>query len=275
MLQPAHVGHLALLRALIHEGAAEGSFDRGLAADSTEASEFFDKLKRALVTGYFVEQDARTGRIDTVAVPGYVFWPDDRHSGMPPVGFGLFRALDSGYELWLAGLEFARRGDGNGRALLEALFATPPGQKTYVVRVQRASRWTVVTMSLRGKDVECRLQRGDERGGIERRDDRHWLTRATGLSSRLEKRREEALLVSRCAVAKAPASSTRAKRAQSVGELGQRSTTRVEIVAQLGRVLRNDGDVRAVAQRHGELVAGQRRRIDAAQSNAKRRVVAR
>jgi hypothetical protein len=141
MLQPAHVGHLALLRALIREGAAEGSFDRGLAADTSEANDFFDKLKRALVTGYFVEHDPRTGRVDTVAVPGYVFWPDDRHSGMPPVGFGLFRALDQGYELWLAGLEFARRGGGNGRALLEALFATPPGQKTYVVRVQRASRY--------------------------------------------------------------------------------------------------------------------------------------
>jgi hypothetical protein len=141
MLQPAHVGHLALLRALIRECASEGSFDRGLASESTEATEFFEKLKKALVTGYFVEQDARTGRIDTVAVPGYVFWPDDRHSGMPPVGFGLFRALDDGYELWLAGLEFARRGDGQGRALLEALFATPAGQKTYVVRVQRASRY--------------------------------------------------------------------------------------------------------------------------------------
>lgn len=141
MLQPAHVGHLAVLRALIREGAAEGSFDRGLAADTAESSEFFDKLKRALVTGYFVEQDPRTGRVDTVAVPGYVFWPEDRHSGMPPVGFGLFRALDTGYELWLAGLEFARRGGGHGRALLQALFATEAGQKTYVVRVQRASRY--------------------------------------------------------------------------------------------------------------------------------------
>ena len=89
MLQPAHVGHLALLRALIREGAAEGSFDRGLAAESDEAADFFDKLKRALVTGYFVEQDPRSGRIETVAVPGYVFWPDDRHSGLPPIGFGL------------------------------------------------------------------------------------------------------------------------------------------------------------------------------------------
>lgn len=141
MLQPAHVGHLGLLRALIREGAADGSFDRSLAADSMESADFFDRLKRALVTGYFVEQDSRSGRLETIAVPGYVFWPDDRHSGMPPVGFGLFRALDDGYELWLAGLEFARRGDGHGRELLAALFATSCGQSTYAVRVQRASRY--------------------------------------------------------------------------------------------------------------------------------------
>jgi hypothetical protein len=141
MIQPAHVGHLALLRTLIRQAAAEGSFDRELAGDSVEAAEFFDKLKRALVTGYFVETDPRTGKLDTVSVPGYVFWSEDRHSGMPPVGFGLFRALDHGYELWLAGLEFAKRGGGNGRALLTALLATPPGQKTYIVRVQRTSRY--------------------------------------------------------------------------------------------------------------------------------------
>lgn len=140
MLKPAHVGHLALLRSLIRQGATDGSFDRELGASSPEAEAFFAKLKQALVTGYFVEE-SRTGKIDTVAVPGYVFWPDDRHSGTPPVGFGLFRSLDAGYELWLAGLDLSRRGDGHGRALLAALFATPPGQKTYVVRVQRGSRY--------------------------------------------------------------------------------------------------------------------------------------
>ncbi len=140
MLQPAHIGHLAMLRSLIRQGAADGSFDRELGESSPEAEAFFAKLKQALVAGYFVEE-SRTGKIDTVAVPGYVFWPDDRNSGTAPAGFGLFRALPSGYELWLAGLDLGRRGGGHGRALLAALFATPPGQKTYVVRVQRASRY--------------------------------------------------------------------------------------------------------------------------------------
>ncbi len=140
MLQPAHVGHLAMLRALIRQGAKEGSFDRELGTSTPEAEEFFAKLKRALVTGYFVEE-GRSGRIDTVAVPGYVYWPDDRNSGAQPVGFGLFRALDCGYELWLAGLDLNARGGGHGRALLAALFATAQGRKTWVVRVQRGSRY--------------------------------------------------------------------------------------------------------------------------------------
>lgn len=140
MLEPANVRHLAMLRTLIRQGAQEGTFDRELAANSPEAEAFFAKLKRALVTGYFVEE-GRTGRIDTVAVPGYVFWPEGRHMGTPPVGFGLFRAVDAGYELWLAGLDFSARGGGHGRELLTALFATSHGQKTWIVRVQRGSRY--------------------------------------------------------------------------------------------------------------------------------------
>jgi hypothetical protein len=142
LLAPAHVGHLAMLRTLIRKSAAEGSFDRDLAGETPHAEEFFAKLKRALVTGYFVETDARTGHIDTVAVPGYVFWPDGRNSSSAPAGFGLFRAIeDGGYELWLAGLEFAERGGGLGRALLSSLLATPPGQRTWVVRISRESRY--------------------------------------------------------------------------------------------------------------------------------------
>ena len=148
MLEPANARHLALLRALIRQGAAEGSFDRALAGESEEAAQFFDKLRRALVSGYFIEEDPRTGRIDTVAVPGYVFWPDDRTAGSAPIGFGLFRALEEGYELWLAGLDFARRGEGHGHALLTALLSTPTGTRTYAVRVQRGSRYIATVTHL-------------------------------------------------------------------------------------------------------------------------------
>lgn len=137
-----------MLRALIREAAAEGSLDRALAADSPAAVEFFARLKRALVSGYFVEEDPKTGRIEAVSVPGYVFWPDEGNSGMPPVGFGLFRGLENGYELWLAGLELGRRGGGQGRALLTALFATPPGKKTWVVRIPRGSSYGATVQHL-------------------------------------------------------------------------------------------------------------------------------
>ena len=147
MLQPAHVGHLAMLRSLIRQGAQDGSFDRELGATSPEAEAFFGKLKRALVTGYFVEE-TRKGRIETVAVPGYVFWPEDRQPGSQPVGFGLFRAIEGGYELWLAGLDLGLRGGGHGRELLAALFATPQGQKTWILRVQRGSRYAAAMQHL-------------------------------------------------------------------------------------------------------------------------------
>ncbi|HYR01160.1 MAG TPA: hypothetical protein VET86_14020, partial [Casimicrobiaceae bacterium] len=67
MLQPAHVGHLSILRSLIRDGAARGSFDRELATDSREAALFFSNLRQALNTGYFVEEDPRTGDLTTVA----------------------------------------------------------------------------------------------------------------------------------------------------------------------------------------------------------------
>jgi hypothetical protein len=56
--------------------------------------------------------------------------------------------LEGGYELWLAGLELGRRGGGHGRALLKALFSTPPGKKTWVVRIPRGSRYGAAVQHL-------------------------------------------------------------------------------------------------------------------------------
>jgi hypothetical protein len=124
MLQPAHVGHLSILRALIRDGAQRGSFDRELATDSREAALFFSNLRQALNTGYFVEEDPQTGDLTTVAVPGYVYLPDRGGAANHPIGFGLFKATDVGFELWLTGVDAEWR-------------ATPPGKKAYVVRVHR------------------------------------------------------------------------------------------------------------------------------------------
>ena len=137
MLSAAHAGHLPALRAMIRAGAAEGSFDRELAADTPEVTLFFANLRQALVTGYFVEQDFQGNGLPRAA-PGYVYWPGERRAEEKPVGFGLFKAFaEFGYELWLTGVDAAWRGNGHGRAMLAALLATPAGRLAWTVRVQR------------------------------------------------------------------------------------------------------------------------------------------
>jgi ribosomal protein S18 acetylase RimI-like enzyme len=149
MLRPAHIGHLAMLRSLIRDGAREGSFQPELAWDSAASERFFGELRQALKTGYFVVQDRESGAVQTVAVPGYVYWADETVGSEPPVGFGLFRATPGGgYELWLTGLESAVRGRGHGRAMLKALFATPTGQKTKFMRVRRSGQYATAVAKL-------------------------------------------------------------------------------------------------------------------------------
>ena len=140
MLRPATVVDFPVLRALIREGAMTGSFDRELASESREAALFFANLRQALATGYFVEEDPETGDLATVAIPGYVYLPDTRDAMHRPIGFGLFKATAVGYELWLTGVDTAWRGHGHGRAMLAALFKTPPGQRAYVVCVKTEGR---------------------------------------------------------------------------------------------------------------------------------------
>ena len=138
MLRPAHVVDLPILRALIRDGAIRGSFDRELATESRGATLFFANLRQALSTGYFVEEDPRTGDLATVAVPGYVYLPEG--GAHRPIGFGLFKATAIGYELWLTGVDAAWRGHGHGRAMMAALLKTTPGKSAYVVRMTTFGR---------------------------------------------------------------------------------------------------------------------------------------
>jgi GNAT superfamily N-acetyltransferase len=136
MLAAAHAGHLPVLRSMIRDAAAEGSFDRELAQDSPDVRLFFTNLRQALATGYFVEQDS-SGHGYPVAAPGYVYWPDDRRAEERPVGFGVFKGFaEFGYELWLTGVDSNWRGAGHGRRMLAALLATPAGRLAWTVRVQ-------------------------------------------------------------------------------------------------------------------------------------------
>lgn len=142
MLRPAHIGHLGMLRSLIRDGAREGNFPAELGWDSAASERFFGELRQALKTGYFVVEDRATGTMQTVAVPGYVYWADETTGSEPPVGFGLFRAAPSGgYELWLTGLQTTLRGKGIGRAMLNALFETPIGRQTRFMRVRREGHY--------------------------------------------------------------------------------------------------------------------------------------
>ena len=140
MLRPATVVDFSVLRALIRDNALTGSLERELASDSRESALFFTNLRQALATGYFVEEDPHTGNLETVALPGFVYLPDNRDAVHQPIGFGLFKAAAVGYELWLTGVESAWRGHGHGRAMLAALFTTQPGKEAYVVRVHTAGR---------------------------------------------------------------------------------------------------------------------------------------
>jgi ribosomal protein S18 acetylase RimI-like enzyme len=136
MLRPATVVDLPILRALIREGAVAGSLDRDLATESRETTLFYSNLRQALASGYFVEQDPRTGDLTTTAVLGFVYVAEGDISMHRPIGFGIFKALAPGYELWLTGVDVAWRGKGHGRAMLAELLATDPGRKAYVVRVR-------------------------------------------------------------------------------------------------------------------------------------------
>src|SRR4030095_11246190 len=118
MLQPAHVGHLPILRSLIRDGASRGSFDRELATDSRESSLFFSNLRQPLNTEYSVEEDPRTGDLTTVAVPGYVYLPEVGGAANKPIGFGLFKAIHFRFALSLNGGASEWRGHGHGRAML-------------------------------------------------------------------------------------------------------------------------------------------------------------
>jgi GNAT superfamily N-acetyltransferase len=125
---------------MIRDGAVNGCFDRELATDSRQATLFFANLRQALTTGYFVQEDPRTGDYQPVAVPGYVYLPDNNAIANRPIGFGLFKAAAIGHELWLAGVDAAWRGHGHGRAMIASLLETPPGQTAFVARVKTFGR---------------------------------------------------------------------------------------------------------------------------------------
>ena len=146
MLEPAHVGHLAFIRALIREGAANGCFDRELASESPAAALFFTNLRRALQSGYFVQFDEHRAKTLPIHAPAYVYRPSGTDV---PIGFGLFKEIsDDCFELWLLATSAAHRRLGHGRAMIGCLMATPVGKLTLLARCTRATQGSEITARL-------------------------------------------------------------------------------------------------------------------------------
>ena len=139
MLQPAHVGHLAMLRSLIRQGAQDGSFDRELvrrppkrkssspSSGARSSGATSSKKAAAAASRPLPFRATCSGPTTATRVPSRSGSDLSRNRGR-------LRAV-------ARGCRPGSRGGGHGRQLLTALFATPQGQKTYVVRVQRGSRY--------------------------------------------------------------------------------------------------------------------------------------
>jgi len=137
MLHAAGPADLDFIRSVIHDSAADGSFDPELAGDSLEAQLFFANLAQALRSGFFVQPDANGDPVRTARVAGYTYAPA---VGARLSGCGIFKDIGDGtFELWLTGIPAACRHLGHGRAMLRELLATPAGGMTCVVRCSRRS----------------------------------------------------------------------------------------------------------------------------------------
>lgn len=139
-LIPAHAGHFAWIAASLREGAAQGSFDPELATDSLPARVFFENLRQALETGYFLSDRGEDAPAPTAA-SAYLFTVVPAGRAPIPVGFAIFKSIGAlGFELWLCGIERRYRGRGLCTSMLAAARQTPAGMLAQVARVNRTSR---------------------------------------------------------------------------------------------------------------------------------------
>lgn len=128
-LVAATPAHFDAMRRLLRDGARAGSFESELALDTAASTRFFDRLREAVSCGRFDNGGDRP-----VAVHAWVHEIDG--GGEPPAGFAIVKALAPGlFELWLMGVDPARRRRGIGAAMLRALRATPAGTVTHIARV--------------------------------------------------------------------------------------------------------------------------------------------
>lgn len=131
-LVAATPAHFDAVRTLLREGARDGAFESELALDTAASTHFFDRLRDAVTCGRF-----DSGGDRPVAIHA---WVHEIHgAGEPPAGFAIVKALGPGlFELWLMGVDPARRRRGIGAAMLRALRATPAGTVTHIARINAA-----------------------------------------------------------------------------------------------------------------------------------------
>ncbi len=129
--------HLDLLGSVIRSGAAGGSWDPSLQEQGPALSSLLAKVHYALLNGYLPQVDPRTGRPIQTHIAGYIYRPS---ADAPAIGIGLFKDFsESGFELWLLGIDETWRGSGHGRAMIEELLATPLGKRAELARCAWAS----------------------------------------------------------------------------------------------------------------------------------------
>jgi ribosomal protein S18 acetylase RimI-like enzyme len=138
-LIPAHPQHFDWIAQTLREGAASGSFEAEIGTDSMASRLFFENLRQALQTGYFLEQRG-SGAPAQVAASGYVLVLTKTTDTATPLGFAFFKSMGGvGFELWLAAVDRRYRGRGFCKAMLQAALGTPAGMLAHVARVNRAA----------------------------------------------------------------------------------------------------------------------------------------
>ena len=137
MLAPLSSKHLVLVGRVIRSGAAEGSWSSALQKQGPELNSLLAKVHYAMLNGYVPQADCRIGRVIATHIAGYAYRPS---LDAPEIGFGLFKDFsESGFEIWLLGIDDAWRAKGHGRAMIQELLATPLGTRAELARCAWAS----------------------------------------------------------------------------------------------------------------------------------------
>jgi hypothetical protein len=170
MLRLATEADFPVIRELIVDGAASGSFDAQLVHPTTQASaEFFGRLRQVIQKRVWLRPDVSKHML--LAIPACVWIFEDPVWGRGPLGFVAVRGAGRiGYELWLATIELAYRQKGAGKKMIGEVLGTSIGPQVVVAQCDRRAEGPRRMASiLRQFGFEC-LREGTQS---------EWLARST------------------------------------------------------------------------------------------------